>query len=1409
MFHRAGSSRGVVASALANGVNQYRCATQSRRKLGPTMEIKNEVVPSSYQAPLSNEYVYIGEKTKSTSNKDATKPKNATPKNATPKNLIPKNVAAKNTSPKTPRKLVKQKTIPQTPQPEVAYSLINQVGVQMLSPKLHSQIFPGRGVMQPSSKATKISLKHLKAHELNTNLASRLPETSFDLPPLRGGSIDEHFYNIGARMAEPWLGLATKFAKSGEKGLPPKPENFLHTPGWTKYAADGSIDQVKDLGSESAICFDVETLPEYSPFPIMACAVSETAWYVWISPWLLGLDSSYEHLISIGDPSHHRVIVGHHVSYDRARILEEYSIGGTKNRFLDTMSLHIACRGITSGQRPAWLLYRKQKREIYERQLKDIEEIEASLADIESQPELDRERHENLLAMKAVLEESLPALVNPSDHMGEDPDAKRWEEITSINSLADLARLYCGIDLNKSTRNDFMTSTPEEIASNIDEYLKYCCSDVNTTLSIYQIVLPAFLQSCPNPVSAAGVFTMGSAFLTVDQEWENYIRSAEQKYHELEDGVRGTLLALAKDALAMYETGAEGGKPWEADEWLSQLDWTPKKVGGSRGVEPPEQPPPETRPKWFVDIMKERPGTTIQGRIIPLLLDMKWKPYPSKAAKTKRPLFFSSEHGWLVGSTTKNSAKLQPPVNISDSDELAPFRDTFYFSPLQADIPTRKILSRKYGGNWIEEGHIVCEDDSLTDMALRFCTGTAADSDWETLRSIASNVLADGPPSNGHMKTKSSILQLDWKGVQVGKRPPRNPADIVHWPKWYWDLTSPRPDAERGTPNLTVRSQIAPLLLRLRWMDYPLFHSRTHGWTYRVPKQDLEKISTTAKPLEFLDEADKKLKEMCEVKHFSFFKLPHKDGDQANVGCPMAKSFLKYSQDGTLSSPGDAAKSALNMNAQCSYWISARDRVLKQMVVWDHHAGVNMKLPIPQPPPLPETPEAKAASAFPQKYGMILPQVITMGTVTRRAIEKTWLTASNAKPNRIGSELKTLVRAPEGYAIVGADVDSEELWIASVIGDAQFGIHGATAIGWMTLEGTKAAGTDLHSKTASILGISRNQAKVFNYSRIYGAGINHAVLLLLQHSASMKPDTAKALAQNLYASTKGKSTYSTSMFGRKFWYGGTESYLFNKLEQIATSDNPRTPALDCGVTSALSKKYLPKNSGQDYMTSRINWVVQSSGVDYLHMLIVATDYLIQTYDIEARYLISIHDEVRYLAKEKDKYRLALALQIANLWTRCMFAYKLGFDNLPQGVAFFSAVDVDKYLRKEVDMPCVTPSQPYPLPPGESLNIHQILEKTSGSLRPYGTLPRVRYELDLTTPPKPYTTPDVLAHREVYEEFLEAQSLNDTHDIRTLAQVVRSREREREAELEAHANVRLKPVTRKAGQAPESLSEWIL
>ena len=47
----------------------------------------------------------------------------------------------------------------------------------------------------------------------------------------------------------------------------------------------------------------------------------------------------------------------------------------------------------------------------------------------------------------------------------------------------------------------------------------------------------------------------------------------------------------------------------------------------------------------------------------------------------------------------------------------------------------------------------------------------------------------------------------------------------------------------------------------------------------------------------------------------------------------------------------------------------------------------------------------------------------------------------------MGSELKAMVRAPPGYCLIGADVDSQELWIAAILGDAHFaGIHGKSVI---------------------------------------------------------------------------------------------------------------------------------------------------------------------------------------------------------------------------------------------------------------------------------------------------------------------------------------------------------------------------
>ena len=1219
-----------------------------------------------------------------------------------------------------------------------------------------------------------------------------LDSFSFTLPPLEAPTLDSHIYTIGSNIAKASLSQAESFASNT---LPPKPEVWNTVPGWTRYSADGVSTSVP-YPDEQLLCLDVETMPPYHNYAILACAASSSAWYCWISPWLLDGSADPAQLVPLGPRETPRIVVGHNVAYDRARVKEEYDIRRTETKWIDTMALHVAVKGISSNQRPAWNKRAKVKKEARIENEEMVYDLLSYLED-ELEVEADPVRKAELESQLRDVEESLPDLLLLPTPIGfEDDgeaDVKRWEDITSINSLADVARLYCKVELEKDVRNAFMTESPEHIRCEIEKYINYCAKDVEVTHAVFRAVFRLFREMCPHPVSWAGVMAMGNSLLPVNQEWERYLKRAEAKYHELEDKVKNKLIQLAEEAKGMFENGG-----WEKDVWLSQMDWTPKVAGKSRGFHVPTKK--ELAAQNGVTPTRTRKKVVPKGKVIKVEIHSspRWrkgledlKNLDEHALAFTLPLLLNLKYGgqqmfwshsnvcWLV---RKQSHRIPEAAKIIDAPELEEFVKpdaVFYQVPWPEYAQNKPLLSTGVTQELIERGILTTD---YPELAIELGSGVemrmAAAGVLDQLLDITEDVMMR------HATARTiSMRQLDWKMVkypvevveelapnlEIIAQPNASPipappstdpiAPSQVWPKWYWDLAKPREGSPRGTIDVTVRNRVAPLLLRLGWLGHPLFYSRQHGWLFRV-SPDSEFI-TRQHPLEFAHQDDCQLKEQSIDHKYKFYKLPHKDGEEANVGNPLAKTFIKFAQDGTLSGPGEVTKEALDMNAQCSYWISARDRITKQMVVWEKQPG-ELGLGLPPKPDEEQRTE--------EKWGIILPQVITMGTVTRRAIEKTWLTASNAKKNRVGSELKAMVRAPPGYAIVGADVDSEELWISSVMGDAQFGIHGATALGWMTLEGTKKDGTDLHSKTATILGISRDQAKVFNYSRIYGAGMRHAMLLLLQGSAKMTATEAQKKAEGLYGSTKGRNTHRTDYFDRKFWYGGSESFVFNKLEEIATSDAPQTPALGCGVTSALSKKYLPQEFGSDFLPSRINWVVQSSGVDYLHLLIVSMEHLIAKYNIQARYMISVHDEVRYLVKDEDKYRASLALQIANLWTRSLFAYRLGLDDLPMSVAFFSGVDVDFVLRKEVDMECVTPSQPEPLDKGECLTIKDSIIKTNG-----GSLYRDNREmqkwvnrLSEPEPPAGYVEPDVGKHRAKGPLFLAAQSSRDLNFIRMQA-----------------------------------------
>lgn len=294
----------------------------------------------------------------------------------------------------------------------------------------------------------------------------------------------------------------------------------------------------------------------------------------------MGESEDPEHLIPFGAPDAHRVVVGHNVSYDRSRIAEEYSLDGTNSRFIDTMALHIAVKGISSHQRPAWKKHRKTKEKEEERRVEAIETVENILQESEvlDQEGIDEAKKEGLRRLRSDIEESLPLLRSDEGEMDE-ASSKRWEDLTSANSLAEVARLHCGIEVNKEIRDDFMTLSREQILDNAQDYLNYCGDDVYVTHAVFSRVLPEFLKACPSPVSFAGILTMGSSFLTVNESWERYIENAERVYKDLEKNVRGRLVQLAHQAKELMV-----GDKWKGDVWLEQLDWTPKTAKESRGI---------------------------------------------------------------------------------------------------------------------------------------------------------------------------------------------------------------------------------------------------------------------------------------------------------------------------------------------------------------------------------------------------------------------------------------------------------------------------------------------------------------------------------------------------------------------------------------------------------------------------------------------------------------------------------------------------------------------------------------------------------------------------------------------------------------------------------------------------------
>lgn len=174
---------------------------------------------------------------------------------------------------------------------------------------------------------------------------------------------------------------------------------------------------------------------------------------------LINLESKKEQDRPIFKEQKERIVVGHNVSYDRSRIKEQYFVEGTKLRFLDTMSLHIAISGITSFQRNMLIA---AKSGTNDRKLKNHQ------------------------------------------YRGKKEEILEWQNISSFNGLSDVHKLYCGgLGLDKEKRNVFVTGTLSEIKEDFQELATYCAKDCKATYEVLCALIPEYQKRFPHPVTVS------------------------------------------------------------------------------------------------------------------------------------------------------------------------------------------------------------------------------------------------------------------------------------------------------------------------------------------------------------------------------------------------------------------------------------------------------------------------------------------------------------------------------------------------------------------------------------------------------------------------------------------------------------------------------------------------------------------------------------------------------------------------------------------------------------------------------------------------------------------------------------------------------------------------------------------
>ena len=392
----------------------------------------------------------------------------------------------------------------------------------------------------------------------------------------------------------------------------------------------------------------------------------------------------------------------------------------------------------------------------------------------------------------------------------------------------------------------------------------------------------------------------------------------------------------------------------------------------------------------------------------------------------------------------------------------------------------------------------------------------------------------------------------------------------------------------------------------------------------------------------------------------------------------LNKDHAQLFDEGDLKVTSPGATEVLSLAMSMTYWISCRGRVMSEIV-----------LPVKY------------------KYGtanVICPSLIPTGTVSGRGVSPLWLTVTDCKPDnnfRIGVELKSRVQAPAGKVLMSADMSAQELRIGIVYADSigakahyadtqQCGYIGASLMTHGVYAGNKELGTDAHTMLAKSVGVSRSAAKNAGYALLYGAGEKTIAYALMWDlvKLDMEPEAKYAIARNfakkIIGHKRGKVDRASNVF-----YGGTDSAAFTVLAQLGAKQIPQTPLLRNTLTAPL----CPVNCGNDFVTGRTNWSIQSTARDQADCFMVAYQWLCDMHNIDSRVIFLIHDEFLSITDEKDVDIAAWLFNVAHCWTWAYLNEVMGIYDMCNVGVFFDDVIAQKCLRKAADLKTNSSSNP--------------------------------------------------------------------------------------------------------------------